>query len=173
MSVLTDVQWIHCNICFIIVNLETTDITDTLLHECNLTLCRHLAHCPSPPLLLLVPLAPGPPAVDVLHRLVQHAAKQLGHLTTRDKEKSFKKCVYLDVNSIKNFSTGCCNARIIQNFPKEVLMQRVFNKWSIEGYLLKTKGFQILYATLNFWSDDGILQKSNISALFFNITAIL
>ena len=122
-------------------------------HECN-AIYYHLAHSTSPLLLLFVPLAPGPPAVDVLHRLVEHSAKQLGHLATRDKATRIKKPVYLDVNSIKNFSTGCCNAGIIQNFPTKVLMQkfkvRICNKSSIVGYLLKTKGFQILYATLNF-----------------------
>ena len=80
MSVLTDVQWIHCNICFIIINLETTMIAASVI---NVAQC-HLAHCSCPLLLLLVPLAPGPPAVDVLHRLIEHTAEQLGHLVPWD-----------------------------------------------------------------------------------------
>ena len=44
----------------------------------------HLAHSTYPLLLLLVPLAPGPPAVYVLHRLIEHTAEKLGHLAPRE-----------------------------------------------------------------------------------------
>lgn len=76
---------------------------------------------------------------------------------------------HLNINSVQNFSTSCFNAWIIQYFPKEN-GQKVQN---FKNYLLKTKGFQILYATLNFWSDDGRLQKLNISTSFFIMSAIL